>query len=1025
MGSAGSDASDETLDARGGTGRSRELVAGARLGKYRLDRILGSGGMGVVWAAHDPDLERAVALKVLRYEQASAELRTRLLREARAMAKLKHPNVLTVYEVDSEGDRDFIAMELVDGASLDAWLETKPARDQIWHAILAAGRGLAAAHQAGLVHRDFKPHNVLRGNDGRVLVTDFGLARGQSDEVAPAVALETTLPATASSGLEATIDATPAPALASSSTDRTLTRTGALLGTPAYMAPEQFLGAASDPRTDQFAYCVTAWQLFAGERPFRGTTIDELRRAASAGVASVKGNLPGAIRGVLARGLDPDPAKRWPDMNALLAALERAKGRPRRRVQLALAVVGVAGAGIVAVKLATAPAKTTDSACDVTPEAEIASAWSPAHRAKLGGAGAAAVIAEELDAFATRWVADYRSACAGPRTKQTFAKLGCLLGERDIVAGFTELMPTVPQEVISQVEMGGVLPRTQACDGPSPVTPPTLPDDLVARDKIRALRPKLIASRWASPKQLLATMPDLVKQAEALGWDPLIAEAHQNFGIAALRAGEWELSRDEFKAAFDYAKRAHHDRLAAETAVFELGGEIQAASDPANATAFDDLAAQARRAAHDTGDDPHFLAQITELEAVYAVSRGKLDDAIVKYDQAHAQEATIRNFGLATRLVTDQASVLLRRDRLGDVDTAWTKLEAADGDATRAKLPPNKLFGLDTMASYVASVRGDLAAAHAWADRTGKPTPPAGAVAISGHVVDGAGKGVAGATVVAWHGVLVGDATRAYASPRFEGDTATTGSDGAFTVHGTRDGGIIAELADQRSTPRIAGDGALTLVLAPTRAAAGTVASDDEVLTGIVAIAHYALAPTLAWNCVSSVSRAHAYKLTGLPAGTATLRLVSALDPNQPDRILDFGAVDTAAPRWPTGPAIDVIVRGSTTATIWVLRDRHAVKTHADLDRLVEASHESVIHQALVIGIGDQTVEGVKQYMRGDGHGVLLANRPGEVTVCAAEAAPTAPATCKVVEIPKITPKIQDGHNGYPTIAVVLQPPPR
>jgi len=203
-----------------------------------------------VWAARDPDLEREVAIKLLHNADAGPEQRARLLREARAMARLKHPNVLTVYEVDSEADRDFIAMELVEGTSLDAWLEAKPPAEEVWAAVIAAGRGLAAAHAAGLVHRDFKPHNVLRSRDGRVLVTDFGLARGLGDErhapsAAPvAVPPATTTPATPG-GLDETIEVAP-PAHEHSQPsgrrndsllDGTLTRTGAMMGTPAIRAP--------------------------------------------------------------------------------------------------------------------------------------------------------------------------------------------------------------------------------------------------------------------------------------------------------------------------------------------------------------------------------------------------------------------------------------------------------------------------------------------------------------------------------------------------------------------------------------------------------------------------------------------------------------------------------------------------------------------------------------------------------------------------------------------------------------------
>ncbi|HEX5061814.1 MAG TPA: protein kinase, partial [Kofleriaceae bacterium] len=276
---------DETADA-GMQNAPLALAPGSHLGKYRLDRILGEGGMGVVWAAHDPDLERAVAIKVLRYAQAAQQLRQRLLREARAMAKLKHPNVLTVYEVGTVGDRDYIAMELVDGKSLDEWLALGPTQDEIWTAVLAAGRGLAAAHEAGVVHRDFKPHNVLRSRGGRVLVTDFGLARGMlaADEAAmtPQIDLDPKI-----TPFENTVEAKPATPIPTKSSpsrdsvlDSPLTQTGALIGTPAYMAPEQYSGAPPDPRTDQFAFCVTAWQALTGERPFRGSSLDEMRRSA-------------------------------------------------------------------------------------------------------------------------------------------------------------------------------------------------------------------------------------------------------------------------------------------------------------------------------------------------------------------------------------------------------------------------------------------------------------------------------------------------------------------------------------------------------------------------------------------------------------------------------------------------------------------------------------------------------------------------------------------------------------------------
>ncbi|HEX7842699.1 MAG TPA: serine/threonine-protein kinase, partial [Kofleriaceae bacterium] len=253
---------------------------GATLGRYRLERELGAGAMGVVHAAFDPDLERRIALKVLR-GTATPEARDRLLREARAMARLTHPNVVTVHEVGTASGRDFVAMELIHGETLAEWLrQTRRTPAAILEAFLAAGRGLAAAHAAGIVHRDFKPHNVLRSRDGRIVVTDFGLAREVDGALPPS--LEMTLPAggAVSPSLEMTLPAGSASSMSSTSSSRSslagLTVTGSLLGTPAYMAPEQWQGGAVTPATDQFAYSVALWEALAGKRPYLGPTFDDL-----------------------------------------------------------------------------------------------------------------------------------------------------------------------------------------------------------------------------------------------------------------------------------------------------------------------------------------------------------------------------------------------------------------------------------------------------------------------------------------------------------------------------------------------------------------------------------------------------------------------------------------------------------------------------------------------------------------------------------------------------------------------------
>jgi len=452
------------------------------VGKYRLDRMLGAGGMGVVWAAFDPDLERAVALKLLRAEATEeASMRTRLLREARAMARLRHPNVVTVFDVGTDRGRDFIAMELVEGSTLDEWLQTKPARATIIDALLAAGRGLASAHAAGLVHRDFKPHNVLRASDGHIYVTDFGLARGQIEEgpeLVP-IALPVEEPASGSQPRRKRDLVLDSP----------LTQTGVLIGTPAYMAPEQFVGAMPDPKSDQFAFCVTAWQALTGERPFRGDSLSAIEAAARAGAGKLVVDLPPSLRRVLERGLDPSPAARWPDMTSLLDALAAAAEPPRKQRRWLLPVLAgsvlAGGAAVVAIA-ASQQNKSLDDAC-VPAEQAFASVWGAEQRAafKRDGAGIGPLVL--LDDAKRRWMRSYTAACDAPRTEQTKERIRCLLEARDDMAKtLARLQRSHSFEMgeLAALTAGVVMcdPRTMNdwspdldLDLPTPPTPPVPP----------------------------------------------------------------------------------------------------------------------------------------------------------------------------------------------------------------------------------------------------------------------------------------------------------------------------------------------------------------------------------------------------------------------------------------------------------------------------------------------------------------------------------------------------------------------
>lgn len=313
---------------------SKQLEPGNRVGRYLLIERLGSGGMGWVFLAYDPELDRKVAIKVLRPDRHTGPLRgARLLREAQAMARLAHPNVVAIHDVGLWNEQVFVTMEYVRGTTLTTWLAQAREPAQIVAVFLDAGRGLAAAHAAGLIHRDFKPDNVLVGEDGRARVMDFGLVRayGDSDD-APDHDLSV---GDGDDGVERP---------STSPLTSPLTRVGVLLGTPPYMAPEQFSGALVDARTDQFAFCIALFEALWGQRPFG---IDNLKHDILHDIRQPRPTgrrVPQWIDDIVERGLAHDPAARWPSMDALLAALAVDPSVGRRRRVVAVSVVMLAGA---------------------------------------------------------------------------------------------------------------------------------------------------------------------------------------------------------------------------------------------------------------------------------------------------------------------------------------------------------------------------------------------------------------------------------------------------------------------------------------------------------------------------------------------------------------------------------------------------------------------------------------------------------------------------------------------------------
>jgi serine/threonine protein kinase len=320
-----------------------QIRRGTFIGRYVVLGWIGNGAMGDVYSAFDPDLDRKLAIKLLRVKRGSSvggvDGKTRLLREAQAIAKLSHPNVVVVHDVGTFEDRVFIAMEFVDGGTLSFWMHAHP---HSWREILgvfiAAGRGLQHAHDANLVHRDFKPDNVMVRVDGQVRVMDFGLVR-----YIDVLESEPERKSESSLALDTTMDLSRPAKVAPGGQafqQLKLTQTGALLGTPAYMAPEQFVGQAADARTDQFSFCVALFEALFGARPFGGSTMAELTGNVMSGQIKPpphRNPVPTAVWRVLRRGLSVSPDDRYPSMDRLLADLAQYAHPPTRTVVVSAA----------------------------------------------------------------------------------------------------------------------------------------------------------------------------------------------------------------------------------------------------------------------------------------------------------------------------------------------------------------------------------------------------------------------------------------------------------------------------------------------------------------------------------------------------------------------------------------------------------------------------------------------------------------------------------------------------------------
>ncbi len=617
-------------------------ISGSKLGRYVVLERLGAGGMGVVYAAWDPDLDRRVAIKVIgdRDGRSSKLLQRRLQREAVAMAKLRHPNVVTVFDVGAANGQLFVAMEYVEGVSLRKWVRASShSGSELLAVFLAAGAGLAAAHAQGIVHRDFKPDNVIVANDGRVLVLDFGLASWTSqgsDSDAP----EIDLPERASDpDSEPPSDEQPSD---EDNDDATLTLPGTVLGTPAYMAPEQRLGRPADARSDQFSFCAAMWEALTGKLPF-GRSKRALARARVEKLAPFeRRDIPASVERALRRGLSWHPEDRFPDINALLDALAP---RPRRWPWMAVGGTLVVAALLSAFALGGGEAPVSVAPC-IDGSERIEAIWNASAAEELGGVfeqhGPRAVaewpyLRGELDRWTASWTAVDAELCrrygpAGVPAQQ----LDCLDRQLVQLEATVDILATLTADELGRTtDLLASLPNPQRC---REVGTGERARELPTVDPERRLELEQAIDRVALARQLSRLQEAerdsarLLTETKARGLEEL------HIRVARIRADTLvDLQRnaegvDVALQGFAAAERSGEPRLRLR-ALLDVAAAYSGAQDPISAERW--LALAETLAAELTLDRP-MRAELAATAAHIAMTDSRFDEALVAWNHALA-----------------------------------------------------------------------------------------------------------------------------------------------------------------------------------------------------------------------------------------------------------------------------------------------------------------------------------------------------------------------------------------------------
>ncbi len=636
-------------------------AAPTKIGRYTMLDLLGVGGMGVVCTAYDPKLDRKVALKLLRKKkEGDHRLSTgqaRLIREAQALAKLSHPNIVTVHDVDTYDGQIYMAMEYVDGLSLDQWMvRAERAWRDVVPVFIEAARGLAAAHDAGITHRDFKPANVLIGKDGRVLVVDFGLAKSNDHDIDKS---EESPPSGHSSGSDD--HESNLMEVIGSTVDTKLTQVGRTVGTPAYMAPEQFLGLEVGPETDQFSFGVALYEALYGYLPFPDESREELiDRVTEGRVNEIPRDtpVPGWVHRVVLRALQARPELRYPSMNALITALQADPARRRRRGMAAAAAVVLGGLAVYGASRGF----TQDRNVCTGAQAQADEVWNPGRKATVRTSFEAIAfpyavdtwqrVEEQLDEHVEQWVTDHTAICEATNVRKEQSsglmdtRMACLERRRGELRALVEVFSMADDAVVLQaVEAVQSLEDSSDCrtvmesrglsvDDPALEAQAAEVEALLARSKAMALA--------ARPEAAMKQAASALRQARELGHRPTLARAALNHAkIATDLSQDVAAVRDQLVEAIGLAAETEQADLEVMgwTRLIVLDGTQR--GQPEAALAFKLPATLAlRRAA-----EPSFDAALEQAVGSVLSARGDYDAALSaqlraldKYRTAHGSQ---------------------------------------------------------------------------------------------------------------------------------------------------------------------------------------------------------------------------------------------------------------------------------------------------------------------------------------------------------------------------------------------------